>query len=156
MATQTFPFSTLINKQTSVFPALDDADVILERRDAENLVLMRSERFGAMVEGLRLAARSLSIVARTNRALAEEVFAEELPWLRWLPAESRPECVGELLGHLIAGADTCLFMPFARALKEWKATAEIYSDPELARRLRGPFDTVESADVERPGGGFSD
>jgi PHD/YefM family antitoxin component YafN of YafNO toxin-antitoxin module len=156
MATRTFPFSTLINKQTSVFPALDDADVILERRDAENLVLMRSERFTAMTEGLRLAARSLSIVARANHALAEEVFAEELPWLRWLPVEARSGCVSELLGHLIAGADTGLFMPFARALKEWKATAEIYSDPGLARRLRGPFDTVESVEVERPGGGYSD
>lgn len=156
MATRTFPFSTLINKQTSVFPALDDADVILERRDAENLVLMRSERFMAMAEGLRLAARSLTIVARANRMLAEEVFAEELPWLRWLPDEARPECVCELLGELLAGADTGLFMPFARALKEWKATAEIHSDPELAQRLRGPFDTVEAADIPQPGGGSSD
>ena len=57
MATRHFPFSTLINKQTSVFPALDDADVILERRDAENLVLMRSERFQAMADGLLLRLR---------------------------------------------------------------------------------------------------
>jgi hypothetical protein len=89
MATRTFPFSTLINKQTSVFPALDDADVILERRDAENLVLMRSERFQAMVDGLALAANSLAAIARTNRSLAEEVFAQELPWLAGMaPARS--------------------------------------------------------------------
>src|SRR5262245_46943400 len=138
MATKSFPFSTLINKQTSVFPALDDADVILERRDAENLVLMRSERFQAMADGLRLASRSLAIVARTNRSLAEEVFTEQLPWLTWLPAEARPECVAELLDHLLAGAETGLLVPFARALREWMSTAEIYSDPELARRLRGP------------------
>lgn len=152
MSTRTFPFSTLINKQTSVFPALDDADVILERRDAENLVLMRSERFQAMSDGLRLSARSLSIVARANRALAEDVFAEELPWLKWLPAEARPECIGDLLDHLLAGADTGLLVPFARALREWKSTAEIYSDPELASRLRGPFETTGSVDAPRPGG----
>ena len=152
MSTRTFPFSTLINKQTSVFPALDDADVILERRDAENLVLMRSERFEAMVDGLRLAARSLAVVARANRALAEEVFAEELAWLTWLPAEARPECLGDLLDQLLAGAETGLLVPFARALREWKSTAEIYSDPELARRLRGPFDTSAAVDVPRPGG----
>jgi PHD/YefM family antitoxin component YafN of YafNO toxin-antitoxin module len=153
MAMRAFPFSTLINKQTSVFPALDDADVILERRDAENLVLMRSERFEAMVDGLRLAARALSIIARANRSLAEEVFADELPWLKWLPAEARPECVTELLDDLLAGADTGLLVPFARALREWKSTAEIYSDPELARRLRGPFDVSEAAEVPRPGDG---
>ncbi|MFE3446786.1 hypothetical protein ACFXNW_27465 [Nocardia sp. NPDC059180] len=151
MATRTFPFSTLINKQTSVFPALDDADVILERRDAENLVLMRSERFDAMVKGLGLAARSLAIVARANRALAEEVFAEELPWLVWLPPEARPTCTAELLDHLLAGAETGLLLPFARALREWQSTAEVYSDPELARRLRGPFDTADAAEPDRPG-----
>ncbi|MFI6321132.1 hypothetical protein ACIBG8_26580 [Nonomuraea sp. NPDC050556] len=151
MTTRTFPFSTLINKQTSVFPALEDADVILERRDAENLVLMRSERFNAMADGLRLASRSLSIIARANRSMAEEVFAEELPWLTWLPAEARFECVSELLNHLLAGAETGLFLPFARALREWTSTAEIYSDPELARRLRGPFDTSDSIEVGGPG-----
>ncbi|MFC7381405.1 hypothetical protein [Sphaerisporangium rhizosphaerae] len=151
MATRSFPFSTLINKQTSVFPALDDADVILERRDAENLVLMRSERFQAMSDGLRLAARSLSIIAHANRGLAEQVFAEELPWLTWLPAEARMECVSELLDHLLAGADTGLLVPFARALREWTSTAEIYSDPELARRLRGPFATTDATDLPRPG-----
>jgi hypothetical protein len=152
MTTRTSPFSTLINKQTSVFPALDDADVILERRDAENLVLMRSERFQAMTDGLALAAKSLAVIARTNRPLAEEVFAEELRWLVWLPAEARSECVAELLDHLLAGADTGLLLPFAHALREWKSTAEAYSDPELARRLRGPFTTEAAEDVNRPGG----
>jgi hypothetical protein len=152
MATRTFPFSTLINKQTSVFPALDDADVVLERRDAENLVLMRSERFQAMVDGLTLAAKSLAVIARTNRPLAQEVFAEELPWLTWLPAEARFECVAELLDHLLAGADTGLLLPFARALREWKSTAEIHSDPELARRLQGPFTTEAAEDLTRPEG----
>ncbi|WP_336087695.1 hypothetical protein [Nocardia sp. SSK8] len=151
MATRTFPFSTLINKQTSVFPALDDADVILERRDAENLVLMRSERFEAMLKGLGLAARSLAIIAKANRALAEEVFAEELPWLTWLPAEARPGCVRELLDHLLAGAETGLLLPFSRALREWQSTAEIYSDPELASRLRGPFDASDATELHRPG-----
>ncbi|NEW32197.1 hypothetical protein GV791_06425 [Nocardia cyriacigeorgica] len=151
MATRTFPFSTLINKQTSVFPALDDADVILERRDAENLVLMRSERFEALVKGLGLAARSLAIVAKANRSLAEEVFAEELPWLVWLPEPARPQCVRELLDHLLAGAETGLLLPFSRALREWQSTAEVYSDPELAQRLRGPFTTEDAEDLPCPG-----
>jgi hypothetical protein len=47
---------------------------------------------------------------------AEEVFAEELPWKRWLPENERTQCTRELLGDLIAGADTGLFLPFARNL----------------------------------------
>lgn len=32
-----------------------------------------------------------------------------------------------------------MLLPFVRALREWQSTAEIYSDPALARRLQGPF-----------------
>lgn len=99
-----------------------------------------------------MAARSLAIIAKVNRELAEDVFAEELPWLTWLPVEARSQCIRELLDQLLAGAETGLLLPFARALREWQSTAEIYSDPELARRLRGPFDTTDAVEVERPGG----
>ncbi|MBF6190470.1 MULTISPECIES: hypothetical protein [Nocardia] len=151
MTAKSFPFSDLIRKQTSVFPALDDADVILERRDAENLVLSRSERFEAKEAATRLLARTLAIIARSNRSLAEEVFAEELPWLKWLPETGRTEAVSELLDQLIAGADTGLFIPFARDLAAWRSTAEIYAQPELARRLTGPFDPADFTEVTRPG-----
>jgi PHD/YefM family antitoxin component YafN of YafNO toxin-antitoxin module len=122
-----------------VLPTLDDADVILERRDEENLVLMRAERFEAVSSGLRIAARSLAILARRDAGLAEEVLAEELPWLHWLPEHERAACVRELLADLVAGADTGLLLPFARNLASWRATAEVWSDPRLAHDLRGPF-----------------
>lgn len=153
MATRTFPFSTFQRQQTALFDALDDEDVILERRGAENLVLMRDARFQAMADGLRLLARSMSLVERANRVLAEEVFAEELPWVKWLPAQEREQCARELLDDLIAGAATGLFLPFARNLAAWKSTAEAWSDPALARRLRGPFDdTSESVELLPPAG----
>jgi hypothetical protein len=153
MSTRTFPFSTFQRHQTSLFEALDDADVILERRGAENLVLMRGIRFQAMADGLRLLARSMSLVARANRSMAEEVFADELPWVTWLPPEERAQCTRELLDDLIAGADTGLFIPFARNLAAWKSTAEVWSDPALARRLQGPFDDpAESVELLPPDG----
>ncbi|MEV0337927.1 hypothetical protein AB0H49_02780 [Nocardia sp. NPDC050713] len=151
MAAKNFPFSDLIRKQTSVFPALENADVILERRDAENLVLSRSERFEAKDTAVRLLARTIAIIAKSNRGLAEEVFAEELPWLKWLPETGRSEAVTELLDHLIAGADTGLFTPFARDLIAWQHTAEIYAQPELARQLAGPFELSDFGEVPRPG-----
>ncbi|MEV0712918.1 hypothetical protein [Nocardia aurea] len=153
MTARVFPFSDLIRKQTSVFPALDDADVVLERRDAENLVLSRSERFEAKEAAIGLLARTVAIIARSNRGLAEEVFSEELPWLKWLPEEGRGEAISELLDHLIAGAATGLFTPFARDLIAWQHTAEIYAQPELAHRLAGPFDTADFVEVDRPGRG---
>jgi PHD/YefM family antitoxin component YafN of YafNO toxin-antitoxin module len=151
MSTRAIPFSTFQRQQTTLFSTLEDADVILERRGAENLVVMRDARYQAMADGLRLLARSMSLVARGNRKLAEEVFAEELPWVTWLPAEERAECVRELLDDLIAGADTGLFLPFARNLSAWRSTAEAWSDPALVRRLQGAFDdTSESVEIQPP------
>ncbi|MFG3617673.1 hypothetical protein [Nocardia sp. NPDC047654] len=68
-----------------------------------------------------------------------------------MPETGRTEAVTELLDQLIAGADTGLFIPFARDLIAWRSTAEIYAQPELARRLTGPFDPEEFTEVSRPG-----
>lgn len=150
MATKTFPYSAFLRGPTQVLPSLDDADVVLERRDAENLVLMREERFDAGAAGLSVAARALAILARRNRELAEEVLAEELPWTTWLPVTERKQCVSELVNHLVAGADTGELLPFGRALISWRSTAVVWSDPQLARELRGPF-PGDGAEVLRPG-----
>lgn len=139
MSVETFPYSAFLRTPSRVLPSLADADVVLERRDEENLVLMRVERFEAAATGLTIAARSLAVLARRQRELAEEILAEELPWLTWLPAAERLACVRELLDDLVAGADTGLLTPFARNLAAWRATAEVWSDPKLARDLGGPF-----------------
>jgi hypothetical protein len=149
MSARTFPYSLFLRGPSQVLPSLTDADVILERRGEENLVLTRAERFEAVVTGLRIAARSLAILARRHRSLAEEVLAEELPWLTWLPVEERPTCVRELLADLVAGADTGLLVPFARNLASWRSTAEVWSDPQLARELRGPFNG-DGPVIDRP------
>src|SRR5262245_17178655 len=114
MSVETFPYSAFLRGPSQVLPSLANADVILERRDEENLVLMRAERFEATATGLRIAARSLAALARRQPEAAEDLLAEELPWLTWLPATERLACVRELLADLVAGADTALFTPFAR------------------------------------------
>jgi hypothetical protein len=81
--------------------------------------------------------------------LAEEVLAEELPWLHWLPENERPVCVRELLAEMTAGADTGLLLPFSRSLTAWRATAEVWSDPALASQLRGPF-PGDGGNAQRP------
>ncbi|MFC4533308.1 hypothetical protein [Sphaerisporangium dianthi] len=149
MATKSFPYSAFLRGPSQVLPSLDDADVILERRDDENLILMRAERFEAGVSTLRIAARALAILARRNSDLAEEVLTEELPWTTWLPDTERHACVAELLGHLVAGADTGELVPFSRALTSWRSTAIAWSDPQLAHDLQGPF-SGDGGEVTRP------
>lgn len=154
MTVRTFPYSSFLRGPTQVLPSLDHADVILERRDEENLVLMREERFEATLSGMRLAARSLAILAQRHRPLAEEALAEELPWLHWLPENERHSCVRELLADLIAGAETGLLLPFARSLASWRSTAEAWADPQVARELQGPF-AGDGPELPRPDGATS-
>ncbi len=123
--------------------------MILERRDDENLVLTRSDRFAAGQVGMTVAAHLLRTLARRDLSLVEELVAEELAWLHWLPATERRQCVDDLLGHLAAGAETGTLLPFAQALAQWRSTAEVWSDHDLARRLRGPF-PGDGAGIERP------
>ncbi|MGH3931338.1 MAG: hypothetical protein ACRDTF_15365 [Pseudonocardiaceae bacterium] len=149
MATRTFPYSAFLRGPSKVLPSLDDGDVVLERRDQENIVLMSSERFEAGLTTLRIAARALAVLARRDLGLAEELLAEELPWLHWLPEQERWSCIRELLAHLVAGADTGLLLPFSRALMSWRSTAEVWSDPQLARELQGPF-AGDGLPVPRP------
>ena len=111
---------------------------------------MRTEQFETGATSLRIAARALTILARQNSNLAEEVLTKELPWITWLPETERDTCLRELLSHLIAGADTGELLPFDRALISWRSTAVVWSDPQLARELQGPF-PGDGPDVPQPG-----
>lgn len=149
MATKTIPYSAFLRGPGAVLPSVEDGDVVLERRDGGDLVLTAGARFEARREGMALATRILRHLARTDPARAAELVGEELPWLRWLPDEDRAACVGELLADLAAGADTGSLEPFGRSLAAWRATAEVWADPELARRLLAER-AGDGAEINRP------
>jgi hypothetical protein len=139
MKTTSVPYSDFLRGPSDVIPRLDDGDVVLERRDADNLVLTRHARFTARQEGMTLAARLLRDVVRDQAAMVAPILRRELPWMRWLPDAEQERCSEELIAELAAGADTGLFEPFTRTLDAWRSTAEAWSDPEVAKRLQGPF-----------------
>lgn len=149
MKTTTFPYSTFLRGPSAVLPQLNEGDILLERRDEENLVLTSFGRFVARQEGMTFAAHLLGDVVRDQANLMAGLLGRQLPWLRWLPEGDQQECVSELLGELAAGAETGVLEPFARALAAWRSTAEVWSDSELARRLQGPFDG-DGEEIPRP------
>ena len=102
--------------------------------------------------GLRFAVRSLAVLARRAPDLAEELLAEELPWLHRLPESDRRGCLRELLAELVTGVDTGLLWPFARSLASWRATAGVWSDLQLAHEPQGPF-PGDGPELDRPASG---
>jgi hypothetical protein len=81
---------------------------------------------------LHTAACALAFLSRHRPGMAEEVLAEELPWLPWLPAVDQNTCVRDLLASLVTASRTNDFLPFARQLVAWRAMAEAWSELELA------------------------
>ncbi|MET7297666.1 helix-turn-helix domain-containing protein [Embleya sp. NPDC005575] len=68
--------------------------------------------------GIRIAARSVALLAHARRDLAESVLGDELPWLATLPEPQRIACVHELLDALATGPAA-----FREHLATWRAFA---------------------------------
>jgi hypothetical protein len=137
MGERTFTFSMLLRAPRSVLPALDGGDVLLRRRSHEDLVLSTRPRSEGRDEALLMMSRMLMRLINQDGRMAVSVLAHELPWLHWLPEESRIVCVREILRDLAAGADRGRPTRFQATLGAWRATAEAWSDPEFAREVRG-------------------
>ena len=91
------------------------------------------------MQGTAVASAIVRDLAKNDSKLAIKLLAEQLPWLAWMPRAEQVECLSEILTHLAAGAETGTFEPFARAVAEWEHTAEVWADPELAKRLSSDF-----------------
>ena len=73
----------------------------------------------------------------------------ELPWVAVLPECDRRLFAEEMSQLMAKAAETDDLAPVEQALREWRVTAEIYLDPELAKRLTEPR-TPNGERVPRP------
>ena len=62
-----------------------------------------------------------------------------MSWVAFLPECDRKLFAEEMSCLLADAATSDDLAPVTAALREWRATAETYSDPELAERLSGPL-----------------
>lgn len=124
----------------AVVDRLEQADVVLHRRNAEDLRLSLESRSEAVADGVRFVARVLS-AALSDPSVRKrlEVSAEAIPWLTFLPAPRRQEFLVEFFRTAEAAAELGVMTPIAQLLREWQATALIYADPELAVELKRPL-----------------
>jgi hypothetical protein len=134
--TRTIPLSNLVQRPTEVASLAAEQDVILGRRNADDLYLSTRERHEREAQGLRITTTALASLARSRPDLAGEALTESLPWMKWLPVAEKAACLQELLGDLRAGAETAELRPFFLSLAAWQSTAVAWSDPELAETLR--------------------
>jgi hypothetical protein len=101
-------------------------------------------------EGAQAAARALrNILAHLPIEAAVEALAEEFPWLSLLPSAELPQFVADFTRSARISAELGQWSVLAETVRQWKATATVYADPELLRQLTGPL-TEDHGQVPAP------
>jgi hypothetical protein len=150
MTVRSHPYSTFLRSPSQVLPDLAYGDVLLERRDEDSIIVTSQERYTALMQGMEVTTRIFRSLFKDDCDQMVSLMTHEMPWLAWLPEHERRDCVNELLANLAAGAETGALEPFSRSVLEWQHTAEVWADPELAKRLSSQFDG-DGPVLERPG-----
>jgi hypothetical protein len=125
------------NQHLTAAEESDDVLVLEQRSDRPTWILETEHRAHATSEATGFLALALSAVARDS-SLADkfaDALVEALPWVRFLPDSDRATFIEEATDMLHACASLGRYTAFADLIEEWKATAEIWSDPELAQHL---------------------
>ncbi|GAA0325909.1 hypothetical protein GCM10010151_14810 [Actinoallomurus spadix] len=72
------------------------------------------------------------------------------PWVRHLSAAEVREFVVELVDAVRDAAELDVHSNVHRVIVEWRATARILADPELAARLAAPLPDEDHGEVPAP------
>ncbi len=134
------PFSDLLRRPKVVTDDVEKGDVLLRRRDEPDLRLSRADREVHRAEAFVALGRALRNVAVHNPTALREALGDAFPWLEFVPAADRQEFLDEFTRVVTAAAAVDNYEPLTQLVREWRATAEVHSDPKLARRLRRPLD----------------
>ena len=132
------PFSEFLRQPNDVVAELAEHDVLLRRRSAPALLLSRADRCDDRSEVFEVLAQLLRNLATHSPRALDEAVDDVFAWVIFLPKADRHLFVEELTGILLGASAVNNYSPVAQLLREWKATAEIHADPNLAQQLRKP------------------
>ncbi len=140
-ATDETAFSELLQHPSDTIARLREARhraLRLRRRGSDDLILTLADRAEQDAEVVTIATRVLAAVLRNPVVRSQaglDMLRDVFPWVRFLPAEDLQEFVTELVEVFTASAEFDNPAPVVQMVTEWRSTAEVYADPELAERL---------------------
>ena len=133
-------WSELQRDPKGVAALADAGDVRVRRRDGADLLLTREDRLAASGEGAVATVRALrNLLAHVPVETATRALREEFPWIDLLPADAVPQFVAEFVKASRISAELGQWSVLAEMLRGWRATAMVYTDPDLLRQLSGPL-----------------
>lgn len=144
----TFPLSDLVQQPTRVTAVVEERGrVVLRRRNAPDLVLSRASDLSELGAFARLLSRLVRYVDREELSAA---VGEAIGWTRYLSDDGRIEFVTGLPAVVDDCEELGTFAPLEIYLAEWRDTAAVLSDPELADRLARPIPSPIGKPVDQP------
>ena len=142
MAVSERTLSEFLQHSGRVLPDLAEGEVLLRRRDGEDLVLMTRAQSEALATTLRASFALSSGDAGAVQAV--------LYWFAFLSPQSQNECLRELREVGAAAVQTGRLSLLADTLYAWEATGLAAWD-DRRRRERGEVPDEELVEIGRPG-----
>ena len=143
-------FSDLLRHPNDVAADLDAGDVLLRRRDEPDLRLTLADRDAERSDVFRVLAMSFRNLAVHSPRVLDGAVLDSFAWLEFLPPKDRQAFLDEFSRILIASAEMDTYAQLAQVVREWRATAEIYAQPGLAKRLRQPVKATDGRTIAPP------
>jgi len=130
-------WTTFLRDPKSVTEKLEKGDVVLNRRDGPDVRLSFADRYAGQADGLEVAASLLASMARRGaaRKLLREAISTQFAWVRVMPKGAQDQFLNEFIDCAESSGELGTVEPLAQLVHEWKATATVYADPRLTRRL---------------------
>lgn len=141
----------MLRNSGDVLAEVEHRDVVLRRRDGEDLFLGLRSREQSVREALGVLARLLLAASADpdTRQRVAGALSASLPWSTFLPDDERNDFFEALTTTAAACVEFDNFEPLARVIEGWRATAEIHANPELGELLRGRH-TGPPVKIRRP------
>ncbi len=156
MSTVQATFSELIQRPTATVDRMRharDQGIRLTRRGDEDLYLTTARRAEQAAEVVDYTTRMFMALMKSDPTAVElltRVFPEAFPWVRFLPEEDVRAFLVELIEVSRAAVELDSVAPIAQVITEWKHTAEVWADPQLAAALLRPSTGEDFGPVPEP------
>ncbi len=144
MPVEEFTLTDFLQHSGRVLPKVAEGEVILHRRDGEDLVLTTSTQ----MEALQTTLRAFMSITDGGPERATTVF----PWFSFLGPADQVECLRELREGATAAMLTGRLSELEEIIDEWRATGLAAWDEKRLRARGGAekYKATEPTPIERP------
>ncbi|MFI5648028.1 prevent-host-death family protein [Kitasatospora sp. NPDC051705] len=153
MATLTVSFSDLSKNSKRVADTVARAQrVHVTRRDGEDLYLTTERHDRQREETADVTARLFTALIGSDEGARAVLLAlpAVFPWVRHLSAQEVREFVVDLVDATRDVVELDVHANLHRVIAEWRATARVLADPDLAAELGSPLPGLDHGEVVEP------